>query len=76
MKDNRSNFSAFLDGMKLAEETREILNTYKWIKVPKYVDDPNLSWKERYKKLEEHHIKETEFLIAKTRELAKKLYDK
>jgi hypothetical protein len=43
---------------------------YKWIKVPRYKDDPSLSWEDRYKALEAHHVKETSFLIAKIRELA------
>jgi hypothetical protein len=42
---------------------------YKWIKVPRYKDDASLSWEERYKALDAHHIKETSFLIAKIREL-------
>jgi hypothetical protein len=53
------------------QEKSEILNTYKWIKVPKYIDDQNLSWEERYKKLDAHHISETTFLIDKIRELVK-----
>jgi hypothetical protein len=48
-------------------EKQEILNTYRWIKVPKYVDDENLPWCERYNKLQEHHIKETTFLIEQIR---------
>lgn len=43
---------------------------YSWIKVKRYVDDPSLTWEERYRKLEEHHQKETEFLIKTCRELA------
>lgn len=43
---------------------------YKWIKVKKYVMDESLSWEERYRQLEEHHQKETEFLIAEVRRLA------
>jgi hypothetical protein len=53
------------------KEKAEILESYKWIKVEKYRDDPSLSWEERYKKLEKHHIEETEFLINKIRELIK-----
>lgn len=68
---NESSFGGFLDGYKKREEYDEILNTYKWIKVPKYVDDDSLSWEERYKRLDEHHIKETTFLIDKVRELVK-----
>ena len=37
-------------------EKAEILNTYKWIKVRKYVDDESLSIEERFKKLQEHPI--------------------
>lgn len=46
---------------------------YKWIKVKKYRDDPELSWEERYKKLEKHHVEETTFLINEVRKLAKEL---
>jgi len=53
------------------QEKNEILNTYKWIKVPKYIDDQSLSWEERYRKLDAHHIQETTFLIDKIRELVK-----
>lgn len=45
----------------------EILETYKWIKIKKYKDDNTLTWEERYKKLEKHHIEETNFLIEKIR---------
>lgn len=57
------------------EETdkKEILQTYKWIKVKKYSDDETLTWEERYKKLEEHHIEETSFLINKIREIVKNI---
>lgn len=51
----------------------EILNSYKWIKVPKYQDDVSLSWEERYNRLNEHHIQETSFLIEKIREIVKDL---
>ncbi len=53
------------------EERKEILETYKWIKVKKYVMDETVSWEERYKKLEEHHVDETNFLINKIREIIK-----
>lgn len=46
---------------------------FRWIKVPKYVVDESKSWEDRYKDLEEHHIRETTFLIDKVRELAAKL---
>lgn len=52
-------------------DKKEILQTYKWIKVKKYSDDETLTWEERYKKLEEHHIEETSFLINKIREIVK-----
>jgi hypothetical protein len=52
-------------------EKNEILNSYKWIRVKKYKDDPTLSWEERYKCLEHHHITETSFLIDKIRNIVK-----
>jgi hypothetical protein len=48
---------------------------YGWIKVKRYVDDPTLTWEERYARLDSHHTKETTFLINKVRELAKELND-
>ena len=48
---------------------------YSWIKVKRYIDDKSLSDKDRYAKLEEHHMKETEFLINKCRELACQLLE-
>lgn len=61
----------FLNENKLTYDewyNKNILETYNWIKVKKYKDDPNLSWEERYKQLEIHHIEETTFLINKIRE--------
>ena len=55
------------------EEKQIILETYKWIKVKKFVDDQSLSWEERYKRLEKHHLEETNFLIDKIREVIKEL---
>lgn len=46
---------------------------YAWIKVKKYVDNPNLSWEDRYSLLDAHHVKETTFLIETVRELAERL---
>lgn len=46
---------------------------YAWIEVPRYEDDPSLSWEERYQNLERHHIQETTFLINEVRKLAKEL---
>lgn len=54
-------------------EKEEILNSYKWIKVKKFVDDETKSWEERFKALEKHHLEETNFLINKTREIVKQL---
>ena len=51
------------------KEKEKILNTYKWIKVPKYADNPSLSWEDRFRMLETHHIEETTFLIEKIREI-------
>lgn len=42
-----------------------------WIKVGRHRDDPALSWEERYKILESHHIRETQFLVDEIRRLAK-----
>lgn len=35
------------------------------VKIPikKYVDDPSLTWEERYRRLEQHHSEETQWLI-------------
>ena len=51
------------------EEKEEILKTYKWIKVKKFVDNESLTWEERYGLLEKHHMEETKFLIEKIREI-------
>ena len=37
------------------------------IPIKKYVDDPSLTWEERYKRLEAHHKEETEYLIEQLR---------
>ena len=50
------------------EQKLEILNTYKWIKVGQYIET-GAHMIERFDALKEHHLKETEFLIAKVREL-------
>ncbi len=54
-------------------EKKIILETYKWIKVKRYIDDDSLSWQERYESLEKHHLEETNFLINKIREIVKEL---
>jgi hypothetical protein len=65
----RNKFKDFMEEI----EKKEILETYKWIKIKKYRDDESLSWEERYKKLEEHHIEETNFLIDKIRDIVKNI---
>ncbi len=53
-------------------EKDEILNTYKWIKVPKYNKlDAGDSLNEQYEHLESHHIDETTFLIEKLRQIVR-----
>lgn len=42
---------------------------YSWIKVPRFKDNPELSWGERFHALEAHHTQETEFLIAEVQRL-------
>ena len=68
--DRETKFYQWLKDSKQVEK-KEILNTYKWIKVKKYIDDESLTWQERYKALEKHHIEETNFLINKVREIIK-----
>lgn len=43
------------------------------LKVKKYVDDETLSWKERYKNLEEHHLAETKELIEMVKYLEERV---
>jgi len=52
---------------------KEHYSDYKWIKVKRHTDDPTKSWEDRYKVLDEHHLKETTFLIDEVRKLADKL---
>lgn len=62
------------------EDLEEIINSYKWIKVKKYVEEdsrnPMVEWKSAYHSLAKHHKEETKFLINKCRELAKELLKK
>lgn len=37
----------------------------------RYVDDTTLSWEERYKEFEAHHIEETQHLLDEIKELKK-----
>ncbi|MFY4731157.1 hypothetical protein [Nitrospira sp. BLG_2] len=52
---------------------QERYSDYKWIKVKRYTMDESKAWEERYKALDDHHIKETSFLIEEVRSLAKQL---
>ena len=47
----------------------EIMETYHWIKVEPYTDNPNLPLSVRLEMLQKHHIKETNFLISKIRDM-------
>lgn len=53
----------------------EIVETYNWIKVKKFKDDPSLSFEERFNRLNEHHKEETEFLINKIRGIVNEGYN-
>jgi hypothetical protein len=57
-------------GKPTPDQLDEILNTFNWIKVKKYEDDPTKTWEERFRLLETHHVKETTFMIKKIREFA------
>ena len=46
---------------------------YKWVKVKRYVNDPDKDWEGKFKSLLIHHQKETEFLISEIRKLAAEL---
>ncbi len=54
----------------------EKYSDYKWIKIPRYKIDLSLTWEERYNQLDQHHIRETQFLIDEIRKLAKILDEK
>lgn len=54
-------------------EKQEILESYKWIKVKGYKMNEALSWEERYRELEKHHVAETTFLIEKLREVVRQI---
>ena len=55
----------------MTETFEERYEGYGWIKVTRHRDDPTFSWEERFRVLQEHHIKETQFLIDEIRRLAK-----
>lgn len=52
------------------------MNDYSWIKVKRFVDDPTLSWEERFKRLEKHHEEETKFLIEYIEKMKKEEQEK
>ncbi len=45
------------------------------IPIKRYVDDPQLSWEERYARLLMHHEEETKFLISTIEELEAQVHD-
>jgi len=51
----------------------EHYSDYRWIKVKRHTMDESKSWEDRYKDLDDHHIKETTFLINEVRVLADQL---
>lgn len=57
-------------GSNYADRISKHYEGHRWIRVPKHDDDPTLHPDERYARLEEHHRRETEFLIAEVRKLA------
>ncbi|HKD36688.1 MAG TPA: hypothetical protein VKB78_07800 [Pirellulales bacterium] len=59
----------------MAESFEKHYEGYGWIKVGRHRDDPTLSWEERFRILEQHHLAETGFLIDEIRRLAKE-YDR
>jgi hypothetical protein len=60
----------------MSERMSESFQGHRWIKVPRYVMDESKTWEERYRQLEEHHVRETTFLIDKVRELAAQLAER
>lgn len=49
-------------------------SNYKWIKVKPFKFNPDKTWEENYRALENHHVEETTFLIREVRELAEKVF--
>ncbi|NIQ13251.1 MAG: hypothetical protein GTO02_02220, partial [Candidatus Dadabacteria bacterium] len=52
---------------------KEYYADHSWIKVKRHKDDESKSWEDRYYALDDHHVKETTFLINEIRTLAEKL---
>lgn len=55
------------------EDLRAILDGHAWIKVRRYEAPADATVEERLRLLEQHHLRETEFLIASCRQLAREL---
>lgn len=55
------------------KKIKEQLNLKYRMQIKKYKDDPTLTWEERYKKLEAHHLEETKELIRVIQELEAEL---
>ncbi len=55
----------------MADSLEKRYEGFGWIKVGRHRDDPGMSWEERFRILEDHHIRETQFLIEEIRRLAK-----
>jgi hypothetical protein len=71
LADRRSRW--FLEGGVNVGALVDHYADFKWIKVKKYAMDESLSWEDRYRQLDEHHVQETTFLIEEVRKLAAKL---
>lgn len=54
-----------------SDEKKEILESYKWIKVKRFKREDYPDDKSAYDALEKHHLEETNFLIEKLREIVK-----
>lgn len=55
------------------KKIKEQLSLKYKMKIKKYSDDPTLTWEERYKRLEAHHLEETRELIQVIQELESEL---
>ena len=55
------------------KKIKEQLSLKYKMKIKKYSDDATLTWEERYKKLEAHHLEETHELIGVIQQLESEL---
>lgn len=57
------------------DELQKIANPedFSWVKVKRHIDDDTKSHQSRLYTLQDHHVKETTFLLNKCRELAEEL---